>query len=158
MKYAAKTNVDSDQSIAEIRKNLARYGAKKFLSAHDMDALQATIAFEINGRQIKFVISLPDPNAPEFIYTPTTGKLRSDKVAQAAYEQAVRQRFRALCLLVKAKLEAIDAGIATFEGELLNKTLLPNGMTVEDWVEPQVHDAYLNGNMPRLMISSASDK
>lgn len=150
-RYAERTTVDSDRSIAEIRKILTRYGANKFLSAHDLDALQATIAFEMQGRRIKFVIPLPDPKARQFTHTPATHKLRTQTAAEEAYEQAVRQRFRALALLVKAKLEAIEAGIATFESELLNKTLLPNGMTVEEWVEPQIQQAYLDGKMPPLL-------
>jgi hypothetical protein len=153
-KYAERTTVDSDRSIAEIRKLLTRYGANKFISAHDLDELQATIAFQMRGRRIKFVIPLPDPNARDFTHTPQTRKPRTATAAQEAYEQAIRQRFRALALLVKAKLEAIDAGIVTFESEMLNKTMLPNGMTVEEWAEPQIEQAYLSGKMPPLLPDS----
>jgi len=139
--YAANTTVDSDRSIAEMRKILTRYGANK--SAYDLDELQATIAFELQGRRIKFVTPLPDPRSSDFTHTPSTRVRRSDTAVQQAYEQAIRQRFRALALLVKAKLEAIELGTATFESEMLNKTLLPNGMTVEEWIEPQ-------GKMPLL--------
>jgi hypothetical protein len=108
----------------------------------------------MRGRRIKFVIPLPDPSSHDFTHTPSTRKPRTATAAQEAYEQAIRQRFRALALLVKAKLEAIDAGIATFESELLNKTLLPNGMTVEEWAEPQIQQAYLDGKMPPLLPSA----
>jgi hypothetical protein len=38
-RYAERTTVDSDRSLAEIRKILTRYGANKFISAHDLDEL-----------------------------------------------------------------------------------------------------------------------
>jgi hypothetical protein len=84
------------------------------------------------------VIPLPDPNVRGFTHAPQTRKPRSATAAQEAYKQVVRQRFRALALLVKAKLEAVDAGIATFEFEMLNKTMLTNDMTVEKWAEPRL--------------------
>lgn len=35
------------------------------------------------------------------------------------WEQACRQAWRALALVIKAKLEAVDAGIVTFEEEFM---------------------------------------
>ena len=66
-------------------------------------------------------------------------------------EQAQRQRWRALLLVIKAKLEAIEAGIATFEDEFLAYTMLPSGETVGEWVSPQLDKVYEKGVMPATL-------
>jgi hypothetical protein len=79
------------------------------------------------------------------------GRLTAASAAETAYEQAVRQRWRALVLIVKAKLEAIEAGIGTIETEFLSSVMLPNGSTVGEWVAPQLIAVYGRGEMPALM-------
>ena len=94
---------------------------------------------------------MPDRNGAEFKYTPGRGLLRTEAAWNEAYEQAVRQRWRALALVVKAKLEAIEAGITTFEEEFLAYIMLPDGQTVGQWIKPQVDDAYRLGTMPTTL-------
>ena len=53
---------------------------------------------------------------------------------------------------MKAKLEAVDAGISTFEDEFLSATLLPDGHTVGEWAQPQLEHAYSTGLMPGRML------
>jgi hypothetical protein len=69
----------------------------------------------------------------------------------AAWEQACRQRWRALALVVKAKLEAVECGISTFEEEFLAWMMLPDGSTVGDRMLPQLETAYRTGQMPPLL-------
>jgi hypothetical protein len=45
--------------------------------------------------------------------------LRTDKAIARAIDQADRQRWRALYLVIRAKLEAVEAGIAVYEQEFL---------------------------------------
>lgn len=70
---------------------------------------------------------------------------------EKAYEQACRQRWRALNLAVKAKLEAVSSGIASFEEEFLAHIVLPNGKTVGNLLVPQLGRAYLENKMPPLL-------
>lgn len=148
-KYAAQTSVSSDKSRAEIESILARYGASGFMygTTHD----RAIVAFEACGRRIKFDLPLPDRNSQEFRYTPARRNVRSPEQQQAAYEQATRQRWRALALVIKAKLEAVEAGITEFEEEFLAHIVLPGGQTVGAWLLPQVAKAYETGDMPPLL-------
>jgi hypothetical protein len=146
--YAAGTDVPSDRSRAEIERTLKRFGATAFAYAWEGD--QATIAFKMKDRQVRFRLPLPDPDNRAFTVTPT-GKARSAVAAEAAYQQAVRQRWRALALVIKAKLEAVEAGISTVEREFLADVLLPNGSTVGDWAGPQLREVYGRGEMPALM-------
>jgi hypothetical protein len=59
---------------------------------------------------------------------------RTADAAEKAWEQVTRQRWRALALVIKAKLEAVTSGISTFEAEFLANTMLPDGRTVGDVV------------------------
>ena len=148
-RYAESTTVPSDRSRAEIEKTLARYGATTFQYGWQQD--RAAIGFVMSGRQIRFILPLPDRENPDFTRTPT-GKSRTATAAEAAYEQAVRQRWRALALMVKAKLEAVASGIVTFEEEFLPHTVLPSGRTVAQEIMPAVESAYATGAVTPLQI------
>jgi hypothetical protein len=149
-RYAAETSVSTETSRAEIERTLRRYKADAF--GYMSEAQRAVIAFRLGGRHIKFVLPMPDPAAKEFTLTPTTGKQRSADAAERAWEQACRQRWRALALVIKAKLEAVSAGITTVEDEFLAHTVLPDGSTVGEWARPQLAEVYRIGNMPASLM------
>lgn len=147
--YAAGTDVSSDKSRTEIEKTLARWGADSF--AYMTNRTQAQVAFEYEGRRIRFTLPLPDRASREFTLTPT-GKERARTAAEAAYEQAVRQRWRALALVVKAKLEAVESGISTFEQEFYANIVLPGGSTVFEATAGQVDAALSAGRRGPLTL------
>jgi hypothetical protein len=151
-RYAETTSVSSDKSRAEIERTLARYGAKQFM--YGWDETHAIVGFVIDGRQVRFLLPMPDRNDREFTHTPERGLQRTASQAEATYEQAVRQRWRALALVIKAKLEAVDAGIVTFDEEFGMHVMLPNGRTVGEWVVPQLEQVYASGTMPALLPGS----
>jgi hypothetical protein len=146
-RYAAQTTVSSDQSRAEIERTLRRYGADQFM--YGWEETQAVIAFRANGRQIKFVLPLPDKHDPEF--TEHSRGYRTAEAAEKLWEQAGRQRWRALALVIKAKLEAVESGITEFEDEFMAHIVLPSGATVGAWMRPQIEKAYQTGLMPPLL-------
>lgn len=146
--YAKNTDVTSDKSRAEIEHILDRYGADEF--AYMSKRGLAAIAFTTHDRQVRFVLPLPDRDDDDFRLTPT-GKLASDTAAAAKYEQAVRQRWRALALVIKAKLEAIESNIATFEQEFGMNIVLPDGRTVYEHTKGWIDDAYNVGTVPPLV-------
>jgi hypothetical protein len=148
-RYAQDTEVPSDRSRAEIEATLRRYGATAF--GYGWDTGAATIMFEISGRRVRYRLPMPDPNAEKFTHTPVRGTQRSQSAREAAYEQAVRQSWRALALVIKAKLEAVAAGISTVEEEFLSSTVMPSGSTVGEWALPQIEAAYRDNPMPALM-------
>ncbi|QBC87375.1 hypothetical protein [Mycobacterium avium] len=148
-RYAAGTEVSSDRSRAEIERTLQRYGARQFMYGYD--DTRAIVGFVINNRQVRFVLPMPDPNNREFTHTPGRGQKRTPEQARAQWEQATRQRWRALNLVIKAKLEAVESGIVTFDAEFLAHLVLPNGRTVADEVVPMVETAYETNQMPVLL-------
>lgn len=149
MKYASTTTVRSDASRLEIERTLKRYGADAFGYAEERG--RVAIMFRAHGRHIRFVLQLPDPNAREFTHTGTRNLPRTLDKRGEAYEQAIRQRWRALALVIKAKLEAVEAGISVFEDEFLAHIVLPDGQTVGEYMRPQIESAYSSGKMPPLL-------
>jgi len=148
-RYARSTCVSSARSQEEIRATLRRYGAGQFVFGEE--PTRALVGFLMNGRQIRFVLPLPDPRCREFTHTPARETERHLDDATMAWEQACRQRWRALALAVKAKLEAVESGIATFETEFLAYIVLPNRRTVGEWMLPQIEAAYSKKDMPALL-------
>ena len=153
-RYAENTQVPSDRSRAEIETTLRRYGASAFGYGWDENA--AAVMFRLNGRQIRFRLPMPDPGERRFTHTEGRGLVRSASAQEAEYEKAVRQSWRALALVIKAKLEAVAAGITTAEEEFLAHTVLPNGSTVGEWALPQIAQAYQRNEMPALMPGVSS--
>lgn len=148
-KYAADTSVSSEQTRMEIERTLKKYGASQFAYATSDD--RAMIGFKMAGKQIKFLLPLPDPNSRDFTHTPARGERRSPENAGKEWEQACRQRWRALALVIKAKLEACECGISVFEDEFMANIVLPGGGTVGDFMRPQIERAYLSGRVPSLL-------
>ena len=149
MAYAEKTSVSVARTKAEIEELVQQHGANQFVSGYKVNL--AVIGFTMDGRQIRFLLPLPDKQAREYWYTPGRGQRRTDEAAHTAWEQACRSRWRALYLIVKAKLEAVDAEISTVEREFLYDIVLPDGQTAGEWMAPQIETAYETGQMPAML-------
>ena len=151
-KYASDTNVSVESSRNEIERTLTRYKADAF--AYATEPGRASIMFRMGGRQVRFVLNLPDRQDREFTHH-SRGE-RTESAADAAWEQACRQRWRALALVIKAKLEAASAGITTVEDEFLAHTVLADGRTVGAAIKPQVDEHYLTGGPATLFLGGPS--
>lgn len=126
---------------------LKRYGADEFAYATSA-GVGARVRFRIKGRYYQLAITMPplkDFNVDR------NNRARSASARDEAYWQVERQRWRALALVIKAKLEAVEVGIATIEEEFMGATILPGGETVAEWLEPQIKRAYELGTMPSLL-------
>ena len=146
-KFAASTSVSVSSSKAEIERIVERYGAGQFMSAWSQD--KALIAFVMADRQVRFTLDMPDKSEKRF-----THHSRGPRTADAAlkeWEQACRQKWRALALVIKAKLEAVESGIAVFEDEFLANIVMPNGRTVGEETRPMIEEAYRTREMPNLL-------
>ncbi len=162
-RYAASTTVTVERSRNEIEATLLRYGAAQFM--YGWEATGAIIAFVVETpqgkRQVRFELPLPSRDERRFTHHATGA--RTATAAEKLWEQACRQRWRALLLVVKAKLEAVESGIATFEDEFLAYILLPDGGTVGQLLAPQLEAAYDPdcGTMPpglRLALGTGDDE
>jgi hypothetical protein len=149
-RYAAATIVSAEKSRMEIETTLRKYKASHF--GYATGPTGARVMFVIEDRHIRFDLPLPDRNSREFVRTPVRDTFRSPEACEAAWEQACRQRWRALALVIKAKLEAVDTGITTVEDEFLAHTVLPDGTTMGEWSKPQIDEAYRVGHMPQNLM------
>lgn len=148
-RYAANTEVSVERSQAELRKILARYGAEGFLFGEFKN--QAAIQFGIRGRVVKFALDLPDPADDRFTKTPSRGRLREQRAAEAEWEKACRQKWRALCLFVRSTLEAIEEGVIDFEDAFMPFTVLSGGQTVGERYRKDVAGWLSAGEAPRRL-------
>lgn len=148
MAYAERTEVSPEKSRNEIERILSRYGASSFAYGNTPD--RGVVMFEANNRRVRFEVPLPN-REDKAIKLDRQGYLLSDRQRAERYEQAVRQRWRALCLTIKAKLEAVDSKIVTFEQEFGMHIVLPNGRTVFQEVQPAIDRAYESGSMPKML-------
>lgn len=147
MAYAERTSVSVENSKADIERVLSKYGADQFMSGWQEG--MAMVAFRMNGRHVRFLLPMPGQNEHRF-----THHSRGERTTSAAlkeWEQACRQRWRALLLVVKAKLEACEAGITEFDDEFMAHIVLPSGETMGDRYKPQIALAYEQGDMPPLL-------
>lgn len=137
MAFAEKTRVPVAQTKQEIERMCQKHGCSKFGSAADYDGGHAQIQFHAHNRIIRFELELPK---------------RKDYGRGEQWEQATRAKWRALLLVLKAKLESIEAGIGTFESEFMPFIVMPNDKTVGEILTPMIDAAYQDGNMPRALI------
>lgn len=149
-RYAGSTSVPVERSRAEIEGILKRYGATEF--GYGWGHKGEVVAFVYEGRQVRLV--LPNPTKDDDIIKLTpTGKLRPDGQLQDEIAKERRRRWRALGLVIKAKLEAVETGIADFSDEFLAYTLLPSGHTIGQVLRPQLDQVARTGRMPALGIT-----
>lgn len=151
-RYAASTEVTSEKSRSEIERTLTRYGADQFMYGWQDES--AVVAFRKDGRMIRFILPLPRRDEKRFTHFKRAGywtPRTSEEAIRKEYEQAIRQRWRALALVIKAKLEATESGISTFEDEFMANIVLPGGETVGEWMKPQIAEAYRIGRPPQLL-------
>jgi hypothetical protein len=146
MRYAAQTSVSVERSKVEVERTLTRYGATEFASGWKDG--KAAVMFRMHDRAVRFILPLPD--RMQFTHDGRGAKRNNDRQV-AAFEQACRQKWRALSLAIKAKLEAVESGITTFESEFLAHIVLPGGATAGDWLIPQLAVAYESKSMPPLL-------
>jgi len=150
--YAKGTSVPVERSKAELDRLLSRAGATQRLIGSDDEHGVAFAAFSLTGRQVRLRVPLPRRGEPRFVNRPgSSWRQRPKADAERAWDQAVRERWRGLVLLVKAKLEAIGLGVSTPEREFMADIALPDGRTVHQALAEQLELAYLNGKMPPLL-------
>lgn len=147
-RYAATTTVPVGRTRDQIERTLTRYGATGFMFGQDQDT--AAVAFVIRGRHVRFLVPMPDPADKRFSHTPTQQR-RGATAATEKWQQAVRSRWRALGLILQAKLEAVDAGVVELDTEFMAQLVMPDGRTVGDAVRDQLDLAITTGSTPALL-------
>lgn len=155
--YAKDTSVSVERSRAEIETILGRYGASAF--AYATEANRAMVGFRITdttGTNLAIRMTLPLPARDDEAFT--RRKSYGNRIvgndpmrANKLWEQACRSSWRALCLVIKAKLEACAVGISTVEREFMADVVTPDGRTIGQILSPQLKAISDGGTVPRLL-------
>ena len=150
-RYAEDTSVSIMKTKVEIETFLMKKGATGFSILNEEGF--AAIAFRLKERWIRFKLLLPKTDERRFFYNSGRNKYnpKTNEAAYASWEQECRSKWRALYLGIKAKLELVDSGILSFEEEFAAQTVMPDGQTLFEFMEPQVKLAYEKGTMPKTM-------
>ena len=149
MPYAAQTKVSIALSKTDIEALLTSYGATGFGYITEGD--RAMVAFNMEGRRVQLMLVMP--SIDDFALTRGNSG-RTAAAQESAREQAYRSRWPALLLIIKAKLEEVEAGITNLETEFLANIVLANGVTVGQVTSPQIEEHYQTGKMPALLPGS----
>jgi len=134
MAFAEGTTVDVSKTRAEIESLARKHGASQFGSGWSSGG-EAGITFVIKDRRVQFRLAMPTGQEKAIADkarrmsrqnwgTPDAAKLR------LCIDAEERRLWRCLLLAIKAKLEIVASGIATFEEEFLAHVVTDNGLTV----------------------------
>lgn len=137
-RYARDTYVRVDKSMSDLRKVTLRYGAKEF-GVFDGET-SCGVIFTFKDIRVKIALVLP---TPEETRKNIAGAVMGATQAKQAHEKAIRQRWRALVLVVTAKLEAVESGIETVEQAFMPYLVMSNNHTLGEMVLPQISSGQL---------------
>lgn len=141
--FAKGTKVSIEKSQAEIQKMVTRYGATHYVSGITPQA--AVIMFEAHNRRVKFILPLPKLDDVK--------RWKNAKLKEEAFRSEQRRLWRAFALVIKAKLEAVESKVSSFESEFLAQIVDPgSGRTIGEVAIPALVNAYERGQkMPPLL-------
>lgn len=133
-RFAEGTSVEVAKSRLEVEELLARHEAHQVVIGADSLKRSGFVHFALDGRQYRLLLP------------PRESSKRNEK-------QIEREQWRALVLLLKAKLEVVASGLVTMEQEFLAYVMLPNGTTVGQEIAPRIAEAYDKGKVAGLLPS-----
>jgi hypothetical protein len=166
-RYAEGTSVPVDQSRREVEKVLQRYGASGFGYAWDRREEKRCRAYHPENKPKPDVAECAAGHHAGYIETDIrelvhiTFKLNERVVrldvpmptkheaggSNEKLERRTRERWRALVLVLKAKLEAVTCGISTLETEFLANMVMRNGMTIGQAMLHRLPDVVETGRL-----------
>jgi hypothetical protein len=124
--FAEGTIVPVERTRAEIERLLRAHGASQIGTDQDDRAGTFAITFTIKERRVRVA-----RRVPTFRDVPPRRRIATN----AWIEAETRRRWRAVLLLVKAKLEAVAGGDVLLEEEFLAHIVGPSGLTIYEVVK-----------------------
>jgi hypothetical protein len=132
--FAEGTTVPVAKTRGEIEALVSKHGATRFASGWTEDR-KAAISFAVKGRLVRFTLSLPTEDEAKKIRSRNWSLGPDQRAKWIAGEE--RRRWRCLLLALKAKLEVVESGIATFDEEFLAHVVTPDNLTVYEAIKLQ---------------------
>lgn len=139
--YASSTSVSVEKTKGELERLLVKHGATRYGIAHTEDGAQ--VSFIMKEQHVRIAVPVPSvADYPDTTKPDYSNKAKTPRdwnrwsVAQRKVwidgqrQQAARQRWRCILLIVRAKLELIEMKLSTVEREFLADITLNDGRTV----------------------------
>lgn len=141
--FSKGSKVSADQTLGEIRRLLRQFGAGPVVFGDSDDRI--SVGFEMETRSIRFVVPLPEPGGEVLLRIANSNRTRTRPQTDAEYQQIIRSRWRALLLVIKAKLESVHSEIETFDEAFMAEIVMqsddpryPNGVTMAEFFLPML--------------------
>lgn len=128
VRFAQKTQVPVERTKTAIDALLRKYGASEYVSGWDHHTGRCFVQFTMDSCRVRMNLLIPTN-------------------ATAVYE---REQWRALFLVTKAKLVAVEAQISTFQEEFLAHIVTKDGRTIGERMMPALEAAAAEGELPTL--------
>lgn len=135
--YIRGASMSCAATQTEIRDLLLGAGAYAFQCSSDDG--QARVAFRSGGHQFQMAVTVSTGRAA------ATRRAQETETAHVASQNALRQGWRQLSALIRAKVEAVASGIVSFDEEFLAYMLLPGRGSVFRATAPAIAAAYAVG-------------
>jgi hypothetical protein len=145
MQYASKTKVSPQTTLQEIERTVRRYGADSFAYIEEPGRVMVGCRLT-RPRQLKVKFILP---------LTRRGNSGQDVPLDARCKpelQRIRQRWRALYLSIRSKLEVVESGIEEMEQAFFAEIILPSGKTIAEETLPQVREMLKSGIVRPLLL------
>jgi hypothetical protein len=156
--FAIGTKVSVEKSRAELDTLLGKYGATARAIVVDDQQARAQVAFMLGGLKYRLDIPLPVRAMGEPPVLPRGWKVWSEFEREQwclkQYDQTLRERWRVVVLLIRAKLEAVGLGLSTVEKEFIADLVLEDGRTVYTALGDNIRYA-LATNAPLSLVSGS---
>jgi hypothetical protein len=156
--FAANTKVPVERSRAEIDSLLVKNGASSIGILNDVENNRAAFAFTLRGAHYRVELPLP---TREQMMPQTVGKEpqgwggwtqeRKNRYLDEKLDQARRQRWRCVLLMLKSKLEIVRMGFSSVEREFMADLVLPNGQTAYETFAEITRRGLSIGDLPKLL-------
>jgi len=174
-RYAEGTTVTVDKSRVEAERVLVRYGASGFAYGWDqrtevkavhcsragceqegraIEACRREHAWDIEPEEriVREVVTIQFKFKERAIRLTVPMPTEREAGTKAKLEAATRQRWRALVLVIKAKLEAVASGISSLEAEFMANVVTDSGETLGEILLPRMQRVVERG----LLLPPAS--
>lgn len=141
MSYAKNTSVPVERSMNQVRVLLQKEGADGVAIAETKS--MAMVQFIFEGKGYKFKIKYPTDSDTTMRYT-SKGSERTFNQVETEIDKEKRRLWRAMCLYIKAALEAHQNGLVDIKRSMMGNLILPSGETMYEKLE---------GNMDRINVN-----
>jgi hypothetical protein len=149
--FAEGTTVPVEKTRVEIERLLKDAGAVEYATAARPGG--ASITFRLCDRWVRFDLVIPGTDDKRFKFDRRRW-INGESTKKRLQEAEERRLWRALLLVLKAKLEAARSGVATFESEFLAYIVVAGGRTVGQDIIPQIREAYDGGRFRTLQLGT----